>query len=102
MVSANRAAAFYTGVLGWECHTLLPTVPSGAANGSPATIHMFRKACGGHNRLRGAFIQVPEECLIRGWEAGSPGKMAVLTTFAVASIEGTLGRVVEMGGRLHS
>lgn len=57
---------------------------------------MFRK-----DELSGAFIQVPEDCLIRAWDADGPGKTAVLTTFAVESIEGTLARVVAMGGRMH-
>lgn len=63
-------------------------------------IQMFR--CGGRNNsLRGAFIQVPEECLVQTWDAVSPSMMAVLTTFSVRSIEETLNFVVEMGGRVH-
>lgn len=83
-------------------------------NGLPAaTIHMFRKRHSGHDgsnassspssstSLSGAFIQVPEGCLIRACEAET-GEMAVLTTFAVESIDETLRKVVEMGGRMHS
>lgn len=55
----------------------------------------------GSNALHGAFIQVPEGCLIRACEADT-GEMAVLTTFAVESISETLKRVMEMGGRMHS
>lgn len=44
---------------------------------------------------------MPEGCLIHAWGPDSP-EMAVLTTFAVESIEETLRRVVELGGRVHS
>lgn len=82
---------------------------NGSNNGqSAATIHMFhRRSGGGHggsstsSLLNGAFIQVPEGCLIRACEAET-GEMAVLTTFAVESIDETLRKVVEMGGRMHS
>lgn len=62
---------------------------------------MFRKG----GALNGAFIQVPEGCLVQAW--GSSGSdndrvsMAVLTTFAVESIERTLSVVEGMGGRVH-
>lgn len=64
---------------------------------------MFRVSGGGGGgaTLHGAFIQVPEGCLIRAWESGSL-EMAVLTTFAVDSIDETLGMVQAMGGRVHS
>ncbi|KAJ4396042.1 hypothetical protein N0V93_000258 [Gnomoniopsis smithogilvyi] len=70
-------------------------------DGGPVTIHTFQKRGHGISTLRGAFIQVPEGCLIRACEAES-GEMAVLTTFAVESIEETLTKVVEMGGHIHS
>lgn len=77
------------------------------SHGLASTIHTFRKRAGGHDgintssSLNGAFIQVPEGCLIRACEAET-GEMAVLTTFAVESIDETLRKVVEMGGRIHS
>lgn len=103
VLSATRAASFYTAVLGWECtpshsssSTAMSTSPSAAA------VHMFRGGCNSPaSALQGAFIQVPEGCLIRAWEAHSP-EMAVLTTFAVGSVEETLRRVAVMGGRVHS
>lgn len=50
--------------------------------------------------VRGAFIQVPEDCLLRPWDGASPRRAAVvLTTFAVGSVEEVLERVREMGGR---
>lgn len=62
---------------------------------------MFRKGAA----LNGAFIQVPEGCLVRAWGAGGSGdgrvNMAALTTFAVESIEGTLSAVEGLGGRVH-
>lgn len=70
-------------------------------NGGPATIHTFHKRGPGTSTLHGAFIQVPEGCLVRAWEADT-GEMAVLATFAVDSIEETLAKVVEMGGSMHS
>jgi len=69
-----------------------------------ATVHVFRSSgdrSDSSSILHGAFIQVPEGCLIHAWAPDSP-EMAVLTTFAVASIEETLGRVVASGGRVHS
>lgn len=109
VVSAARAAAFYAAVFGWECDPPpgpsttggRPPPPSPPANGSSATVHVFRKGGGRGLGLSGAFIQVPEDRLIRAWDADSPGRTAVLTTFAVESIEGTLARVEEMGGRAH-
>lgn len=59
---------------------------------------MFRSQ---NNHLRGVFIQVHEECLVRAWDVDSPSKMAVLTTFLVGDIEETLAKVVGMGGRVH-
>lgn len=62
---------------------------------------MFRKGAA----LNGAFIQVPEGCLVQAW--GSSGSddgrvsMAVLTTFAVESIEVTLKTVEDLGGRVY-
>lgn len=62
---------------------------------------MFRKG----GALNGAFIQVPEGCLVQAW--GSSGSddgrvsMAVLTTFAVESIEVTLKTVEDLGGRVY-
>lgn len=61
---------------------------------------MFRKGAA----LNGAFIQVPEGCLVQAWGSGdSDGRvnMAALTTFAVDSIEGTLRMVEGLGGRVH-
>lgn len=78
---------------------------SGSAAAS--TIHTFHKHSSGHGNnassssLNGAFIQVPEGCLIRACQAET-GEMAVLTTFAVESIDETLRKVVDMGGRVHS
>lgn len=111
VLSASRAAAFYTAVFAWDC-SLPPGSPTSASsstttpflnNGGPATtIHTFYKKSGqGDDALHGAFIQVPEGCLIRACAADT-GEMAVLTTFAVESIEETLSKVVELGGRMHS
>lgn len=61
---------------------------------------MFRKGA----NLNGAFIQVPEGCLVQAWGSGnSDGRvnMAVLTTFAVESIEETLSAVEALGGSTH-
>ncbi|CAN8105818.1 unnamed protein product [Discula destructiva] len=107
VLSAVRAASFYTAVFGWEC-----TPSHGSANPpsngtisnteGPGTIHIFRKDGGpGNCTLHGAFIQLPEGCLIRAWEPDNP-EMAVLTTFAVESIEDTLMRVEGLGGSMHS
>lgn len=129
MLSAARAAAFYAAVLGWECD--IPSGPSppsiNGATAPPATatatIHTF---CGGiksggdggggggddrggatttTTAVRGAFIQVPEDCLVRPWgdAAAADGlvRAGVLTTFAVGSIEVALERVAAMGGKTH-
>lgn len=62
---------------------------------------MFRKGAA----LNGAFIQVPEGCLVQAWGAAASDdsrvSMAVLTTFAVDSIEGTLSMAEGLGGRVH-
>ncbi|KKY30370.1 putative glyoxalase bleomycin resistance protein dioxygenase [Diaporthe ampelina] len=62
---------------------------------------MFRKGAA----LNGAFIQVPEGCLVQAWGSGGSDDgrvtMAALTTFAVESIEGTLSSVEVSGGRVH-
>lgn len=62
---------------------------------------MFRRG----DTLNGAFIQVPEGCLVQAWgsSASDDGRvsMAVLTTFAVESIEATLRLVEHLGGRVH-
>lgn len=110
VLSASRAAVFYTTVFGWDCsipsNSLNKTSSSSSTwpspmNGGAATIHTFHKHGHGISTLRGAFIPVPEGCLIRACEAHT-GEMAVLTTFAVESIEDTLRKVVEMGGQMHS
>lgn len=62
---------------------------------------MFRKG----TAINGAFIQVPEGCLVQAWGSGESGgrvNMAVLTTFVVDSIEWTLSAVEGLGGRVHS
>ncbi|KAL1865713.1 hypothetical protein Daus18300_007089 [Diaporthe australafricana] len=89
----------------WECTTFdpSPTSASASVNGASSanTIHMFRKG----SALHGAFIQVPEGCLVQAWgdeHSGGRVNMAVLTTFVVESIEETMRMVAEMGGRLHS
>lgn len=61
---------------------------------------MFRRG----TSLNGAFIQVPQGCLVQAWGSEAPDgrvNMAVLTTFAVESIEGTTRLVEDMGGRMH-
>lgn len=132
MLSAARAAAFYAAVLGWECDIPNSPSPPGikgttappATVMATATIHTF---CGGVNSgvgdggggggddrggatttttaVRGAFIQVPEDCLVRPWgdAAAADGlvRAGVLTTFAVGSIEVALERVAAMGGKTH-
>ncbi|KAG6359309.1 hypothetical protein INS49_012830 [Diaporthe citri] len=105
VIDAARAAAFYTSIFGWECTTFDPSFSSTSAstNGSssPAsTIHMFRKGAA----LNGAFIQVPENCLVQAWGSGGSGgrvNMAILTTFTVDSIERTLSMVEGLGGTVH-
>lgn len=87
----------------WDCTTFDPSPTSASANGnsSASTIHMFRKG----STLNGAFIQVPEGCLVRAWgddNSGGRVNMAVLTTFVVESIEATMRMVENMGGRVHS
>lgn len=79
-----------------------PNGTSANGNGTPPTVRMFRCGGGGGSDLRGAFIQVPEECLVQTWDTDRPSRMAVLTTFSVRSIEETLRRVVDMGGRVHA
>ncbi|KAG8168702.1 hypothetical protein KVR01_001451 [Diaporthe batatas] len=110
VINAARAAAFYTSIFRWECTSFGPSSPpsSSSSSSTPAnnrnpasTIHMFRKG----GTLNGAFIQVPEGCLVQAW--GSSGSvdgrvsMAVLTTFAVESIEATLKMVEDLGGRVY-
>ncbi|KAL2274068.1 hypothetical protein FJTKL_03685 [Diaporthe vaccinii] len=62
---------------------------------------MFRRG----TTLNGAFIQVPEGCLVQAWGAAASDEgrvnMAVLTTFAVDSIERTLSMVEGLGGTVH-
>lgn len=62
---------------------------------------MFRKGA----TLNGAFIQVPEGCLVQAWGTGGSDdgrvSMAILTTFAVESIEWTLSAVEGLGGSVH-
>ncbi|KAJ0120319.1 hypothetical protein J7T55_001177 [Diaporthe amygdali] len=102
VIDAARAAAFYTSIFGWECTTFNPSSASTPTNGnsSAGSIHMFRRG----TNLNGAFIQVPQGCLVQAWGSEAPGgrvNMAVLTTFAVDSIEGTMRLVEDMGGRMH-
>lgn len=116
VLSTTRAAAFYSAIFGWDCDTTTTTTTTNHNDTfmsesdqdqdqdpnitTPPPIQMFR--CGGStSSLRGAFIQVPEECLVQTWDAERPCMMAVLTTFSVQSIEETLEMVVEMGGRVH-
>jgi predicted enzyme related to lactoylglutathione lyase len=79
-----RAQAFYTDVLGWECNK---------GEGKPSnlsgteSVHFFSKGV-----MNGAFHKRAEA----GVDAARPG---AVTTFMVDSIEETLGKVGQKGGK---
>ncbi|KAK3898323.1 hypothetical protein C8A05DRAFT_38088 [Staphylotrichum tortipilum] len=97
--SLPRAVAFYTAVLGWSSADPSSTpLGPGVLEGN-AGLHMFT---GGGGQLNGAFVVMskPEGVAVVADE-GDIAKMGVLPSYRVESVEETLGRVVENGGRVH-
>ncbi len=92
-----RVASFYTTVLGWKSADPASSPPlPGAMEGNDA-VHMFS---GG--KLNGAFVKMskPEDVAAVA-DAAHPAKAGVLASYFVASIEETLKKVEEAGGRVH-
>ncbi|KAB5515208.1 hypothetical protein GE09DRAFT_980088 [Coniochaeta sp. 2T2.1] len=93
--SVPRAAAFYAAVLGWKC----PDPEKGNPAPAPgvATAHPFN--CG---MLNGAFAKMASDDDVASVaDAANQGRMPVLATYLVASIDDTLAKVEEAGGRVH-
>lgn len=93
--SAPRAAAFYSAVLGWKC----PDPEKGTPAPSPGTesIHMFN--CG---RLTGAFTKMASDDGVASVaDAANPGRISVLATYMVESVDETLGKIEQAGGKVH-
>ena len=92
-----RVASFYTTVLGWKSADPAsnPALP-GAMEGNDA-VHMFSSG-----KLSGAFVKMskPEDVAVVA-DAAHPAKTGVLASYYVASIEETLKKVEEAGGRVH-
>ncbi|KAG7287164.1 hypothetical protein NEMBOFW57_006669 [Staphylotrichum longicolle] len=92
-----RVVSFYTTVLGWESAdpASSPSLP-GAMDGTDA-VHMFKTS-----KLSGAFVKMSKpEGVATVADAAHPAKAAVLTSFFVPSIEETLKKVEDAGGRVH-
>ncbi len=92
-----RVASFYTAVLGWQSADPASSPPRpGALEGADA-VHMFTSG-----KLSGAFVKMgkPEDVAVVA-DAAHPAKSAVLAYYYVASIEETLKKVEEAGGRVH-
>ncbi|GKT60477.1 glyoxalase bleomycin resistance protein dioxygenase [Colletotrichum tofieldiae] len=87
-----RAAAFYTAVLGWNC------AEAGMPSPTPGikTVHFFNKG-----ELHGGFLLMEDGNQIAGHDAARPERMAVLPTFCVRDIEGSVAEVERLGGRVH-
>lgn len=93
--SVPRAAAFYSAVLGWKC----PDPEKGNPAPAPGieTAHPFN--CG---MLRGAFSKMASEDDIASVaDSGNQGRMPVLATYLVQTIDETLAKVEEAGGKVH-
>lgn len=93
----SRVVSFYTTVLGWESAdpASSPSLP-GAMEGTDA-VHMFKTG-----KLSGAFVKMSKpEGVATVADAAHPAKTAVLASFFVASIEETLKKVEDAGGRVH-
>ncbi|SPO06621.1 uncharacterized protein DNG_09311 [Cephalotrichum gorgonifer] len=89
--SPDRASAFYTSVLGWSASGSQPTTTPGAKN-----IHFF--SCGS---FCGAFLELEDGGAAEAPAAGTVGKPdTVVPSFCVESIDETLGKVVEGGGKV--
>lgn len=90
-----RAAAFYSAVLGWKC----PDPEKGNPAPAPGveTAHPFK--CG---MLNGAFAKMASEDGVASVASSADqGRMPVLATYLVQSIDETLAKVVEAGGKVH-
>jgi predicted enzyme related to lactoylglutathione lyase len=93
--SVPRAAAFYSAVLGWACAD--PEKGTPAPSPGTESVHMFK--CG---LLTGAFTKMAsEEDVASVADSGSPGRMPVLATYFVQSIDEALAKVEEAGGKVH-
>ena len=92
-----RVASFYNTVLGWKSPDPASNPPlPGAMEGTDA-VHMFS-----NGKLNGAFVKMskPEDVATVA-DAAHPAKAGVLASYLVASIEETLKKVEEAGGRVH-
>jgi predicted enzyme related to lactoylglutathione lyase len=93
--SVPRAAAFYSAVLGWTCAD--PEKGSPAPAPGTESVHVFK--CG---LLTGAFAKMAaEDDVASAADAAHPGRMPVLATYLVASIDEALAKVEKVGGKVH-
>ncbi|KAJ9130174.1 hypothetical protein NKR19_g10005 [Coniochaeta hoffmannii] len=93
--SVSRAAAFYSAVLGWNC----PDPEEGKPSPAPGleTAHPFK--CG---ILKGAFSKMASEDDVASVaDSANQARMPVLATYLVHSIDETLAKVQEAGGKVH-
>jgi predicted enzyme related to lactoylglutathione lyase len=93
-----RVVGFYSTVLGWDSPDPASSPPPqpGAMEGTDA-VHMFT-----HGKLNGAFVKMtkPEDVAAVA-DPAHPAKAGVLASYLVSSIEETLKKVEDAGGRVH-
>lgn len=93
--SVPRAAGFYSAVLGWKC----PDPEKGTPARAPGIemVHVFN--CG---MLNGAFSKMASEDDVASVaDSAKQGRMPVLATYLVQTIDETLAKVEEAGGKVH-
>ncbi|KAK4164110.1 hypothetical protein QBC43DRAFT_318732 [Cladorrhinum sp. PSN259] len=94
----SRVIAFYRNVLSWEIAD--PGSPEGsipAMNPGNEALHSFKT---GH--LHGAFVKMADESYVANVaDDAVPFKSSVLAYYAADSIDETLKKVEQFGGRVH-
>lgn len=92
----SRAQTFYRAVFGFEPTPNTPQPMPGYTDGVDG-VYMFNKG-----KLFGAFVKMSRpEGVADVADKEYVAKMPVLPTYMVEDLEGTLGVVVQSGGRLH-
>jgi predicted enzyme related to lactoylglutathione lyase len=94
VVSAQRAIAFYTAVLGWE--VMNPDKGLPAPLPAIKAVHLFNKG----KAIHGSFCVVEETQIAKTWDADNAAKMSILPNFRVEDMEKTLELAKANGGQI--